>query len=259
MKSKYPIVLVHGLAVKDFKIFRAFGKIEKTLQEEGYRVYTAEIDGFGTVENNAAQLKSYIEGILGTEKVEKVNLIAHSKGGLDAKYMVQHLDMEDKVASLTTLCTPHKGASLATKLLKMPKFLLYIIAFFINFWYRIFGDKRPDALKACQQLQVTPHVETVALHISEKVYCQSYSSVLDKGREDFVMDVPLMLLKKFDERPSDGLVSVESAQFANYKGHCMEESVSHSEIIDLMTKKKKKEKIFAFYRQVCFELTEMGF
>ena len=120
MKSKYPIILVHGVAVKDFLFFKAFGKIEKILKTEKYHVYTAATDAFGSIESNAAQLKAYIQKVLKEEQAEKVNLIAHSKGGLDAKYMVQHLDMEDKVASLTTLCTPHQGASLASILLKMP-------------------------------------------------------------------------------------------------------------------------------------------
>ena len=259
MKSKYPIILVHGVAVKDFLFFKAFGKIEKILKTEKYHVYTAATDAFGSIESNAAQLKAYIQKVLKEEQAQKVNLIAHSKGGLDAKYMIQHLCMEDKVASLTTLCTPHQGASLASTLLKLPKVLLYIIAFFINVGYRILGDKHPDSLKACQQLQRTAYLEDDFLHIYEKIYCQSYSSVLEKSREDFVMDVPLMLFKKFDQCPSDGLVSVESAKFANYKGLCMEESVSHTEIIDLMTKKSKKEKIFSFYRQLCAELVEMGF
>ena len=39
---------------------------------------------------------------------EKVNIIAHSKGGLDSRYMITHLGLADKVASLTTVATPPK-------------------------------------------------------------------------------------------------------------------------------------------------------
>ena len=56
MKTKYPIILVHGIVVKDFKKFKAFGKIEKILKNEGFIVYTATTDGFGTIENNAIVL-----------------------------------------------------------------------------------------------------------------------------------------------------------------------------------------------------------
>ena len=84
MKTKYPIILVHGVALKDYKFFKAFGHIEKTLQEQGYDVYTSETDGFGTIENNAEQLKKQVISIMEKHNVNKVNLIAHSKGGLDS-------------------------------------------------------------------------------------------------------------------------------------------------------------------------------
>ena len=59
------------------QVFRAFEHIQKKLLEEGYRVYVANTDGVGTVENNAAQLKKQIEEILEKEGAEKINIIAH--------------------------------------------------------------------------------------------------------------------------------------------------------------------------------------
>ena len=49
MKTKYPIILVHGIVLKDWSFFKAFGRIEKVLKEEGYTVYTSNTDGFGTI------------------------------------------------------------------------------------------------------------------------------------------------------------------------------------------------------------------
>lgn len=259
MKSQYPFILVHGVALKDFLFFKAFGRIGKMLEKEGYRVYTARTDAFGTIETNAAQLKSETEKLLRDTGAEKVNIIAHSKGGLDARYMIEHLGMEGKVASLTTLCTPHRGSALASRILRLPEFVLHILDFVLNLVYRIGGDKRPAALAVCRQLQAVPEDKTVVLHVSDKVYCQSYSAVLEKKRLDFVMDVPLMYFKTFENGPSDGMVSVESAKYGNYRGECMEESVSHSEIVDFGTKKKKKEKVFLFYKRLCAELAEKGF
>ena len=107
MKSKYPFILVHGVALKDFLSFKSFGRIEKILNENGYFTITAKHDAFGTIENNAYQLKEEIEKILQKYNVEKVNIIAHSKGGLDSKYLIDHLGGDQYVASLTTICTPH--------------------------------------------------------------------------------------------------------------------------------------------------------
>ena len=61
MMSKYPILLAHGIVVKDFKYFKAFGRIEKTLKDAGYIVYTSNTDGFGTIDGNALQLKEQIQ------------------------------------------------------------------------------------------------------------------------------------------------------------------------------------------------------
>ena len=43
---------------------------------------------------------------------EPVNLISHSMGGLDARYLISRLDMAGRVRSLTTVSAPHRGTSL---------------------------------------------------------------------------------------------------------------------------------------------------
>ena len=110
MATKYPLILVHGIMLKDILHFRAFGKIEHILRKSGHSTYTSNHDGLGSIENNAAQLASYINNVLEKENADKVNIIAHSKGGLDALYMIDRLGMSKKVASVTFLCTPHKGS-----------------------------------------------------------------------------------------------------------------------------------------------------
>lgn len=248
----YPIILVHGIVLKDINFFKAFGRIEKKLKAEGYRVVTARTDGFGTIENNAEQLKKHILEILSEEGVDKVNLIAHSKGGLDAKYMIENLDMREHIASLTTLCTPHKGSPIASFLLRLPKWLTKFMAFWINLTYRILGDKHPDSLAVCRQLQLQEN----ELPIPDGVYCQSYSASIERSRDDFIMGIPLAFSHHLENKPSDGLVSVDSAQFGTYNGNV---NLSHSEIVDFMVKKKKRERIYAFYTQICEDLSQRGF
>ena len=122
--TKYPIILVHGIVIKNFKHFRAFGKIEKELRQKGFIVYSSNIDGFGTIETNAQMLKEEILDILKKENVDKVNIIAHSKGGLDSKYMIENLEMEENVATLTTLCTPHRG----TILMELRRIKIFVVS-----------------------------------------------------------------------------------------------------------------------------------
>ena len=257
MKTKYPILLVHGIIFKESKIFNAFGKIGKKLQAQGYCVHVGRHDGFGTIENNAKQLKGQIEDILKRENTEKINLIAHSKGGLDCKYLIRELAMQDKIASLTTLCTPHFGSPVASRIMKYPKFLLKTVAFWVNFWYRIFGDKHPDAYNVCKELRL--HDDVDSFPFSDKVYCQSYSSTLKKVKDDFVMSIPLIFSRSIHNGSTDGLVPADSSVFEIYRGDCISDSLSHSQVVDFMVPKKKKELVYSFYYAVCEELAEMGF
>ena len=75
MSTKYPIILVHGLMLKDYKSFRAFGHIERFLRSKGYSVYTSDADGVGSIENNALQLKRQILKIIRESGAKKVNLM----------------------------------------------------------------------------------------------------------------------------------------------------------------------------------------
>lgn len=259
MICKYPIILVHGIANKQLRILKAFGRIERVLDNEGHTVYVADTDAFGTIEDNANQLKRYIARVMTETGATRVNIIAHSKGGLDAKYMIKNLGMEDHIASLTTLCTPHKGSVIASRIWKLPKWIKKTFAFFIDSFYRIFmKDENPNSLKACEQLQCIDESKDT-LGFSHKVYCQSYSTTLKRGRDCFIMALPMKIYKHFEKTDNDGLVSTESAKFANYRGECLDISISHTQIIDLFSKKSQKEKIYAFYKNLCSELADMGF
>ena len=257
--TKHPIILVHGVALKDFKTFKAFGKIESVLKEAGYDAYTARTDGFGKIETNAVQLKTYIEEILKESNAEKVNIVAHSKGGLDTRYMIDTLGLREKVASVTFLCTPHKGSQIATKLYALPSPIKHGIALPLNFWYKIFGDEKPDVLEVCRHLTHSPDGVLNDFGDHDGIFMQSYSTTLKRSRDDFIMGIPLIFSRKFEADSSDGMVSVESSKFREYRGDCTDESVSHSEIVDFMANKKKKEKIYAFYLSLAEELEARGY
>ncbi len=59
-----------------------------------------------------------IKEILEETGSDKVNIIAHSKGGLDSRYAISCLGAAPYVASLTTINTPHRGCEFADWLLK---------------------------------------------------------------------------------------------------------------------------------------------
>ena len=259
MKTKYPILLVHGVMIKDWKFIKCFGNIKKMLNQAGFDVETSKTDGFGTIENNAIQLKKQVEEMLIKYNTSKVNIIAHSKGGLDSKYMIKELNMESSIASLTTLCTPHKGSKIADKILMLPKWIIKILEFWINLIYKIFKDENPDCLTVAKQLESVEDIETKTKNFSDVVYCQSYSTTLKRSKDDFIMGIPLIFSRKYEHDKSDGMVSNNSSKFGIYKGDCLEESVSHSEIIGYSLSKKKRKRIEEFYIRLCKDIMELGF
>lgn len=260
MKTKYPIVLVHGLAMKDTFFMKTFGRIDRILRIQGYEVHKSRIDSFGSVENNAAQLKEELLALMADTGADKVNIVAHSKGGLDAKYMIARLDMADSVASLTTLCTPHKGSPVASFVLRFPRWMLRIAAGCVNGFYRLLGDRQPDSLTACEQLRRRQEA-TEPLGVWEPVLCQSYSSTIHAGDYwgDLMMSVPLIAAAFVEKRTaSDGMVPQDSAVFGHYRGECTDASLSHTEIIDFFCMDRKKDKVYAFYSGLCEELARAG-
>lgn len=154
------------------------------------------------------------------EDCVKVNIIAYSKGGLNAKYMCEHLDMEVHVFSLTTLCTPHKASPLANAIYSLPRWILPIIAFFINFWYCIFKDKYPESLKVYKELSYVHSMEEETFNRPSFIYCQSYLTKLKKASDDFILGLPLLFCHFFEKgKYIDGLVIKDLTIFGADKGN----------------------------------------
>jgi triacylglycerol lipase len=123
--APYPFVLAHGFfgfekfAGKDFITY--FYKVKERLALEGEVVDTPAVDPFNDSDFRGHQLIDRIEAFRALTGAAKVNIIAHSQGGLDAR-VVAH-DRPDLVASVVTISTPHFGtpvADVAMKLLADP-------------------------------------------------------------------------------------------------------------------------------------------
>ncbi|MFS8070390.1 MAG: lipase family alpha/beta hydrolase [Byssovorax sp.] len=119
--TKYPIVLCHGMAGFDslFGVLDYFYGVESSLTSSGAKVYITHVPQFSSSEARGEALLDQIEHIVAVSGKSKVNLIGHSHGGLDARYVASV--RPDLVASVTSVGTPHKGAEIATFLRKNVK------------------------------------------------------------------------------------------------------------------------------------------
>ncbi len=111
--TRYPIVLAHGAGGFDelFGVYEYWYGIPDALSEGGADVYVTEVSQLASTEARGEQLLEQVEEIVVTAGVARVNIIGHSHGGLDARYVAAV--RPELVASVTTVGTPHRGAELA--------------------------------------------------------------------------------------------------------------------------------------------------
>jgi pimeloyl-ACP methyl ester carboxylesterase len=109
-------VLVHGYFGTDqfFGLLDYFHDVPERLRSAGYDVTTPVTDAFNWSEARAAQLAVQVDAVLARTGARKVNLLGHSQGGMDARVLVSGLGYADRVASVTTVATPHRGTPLLT-------------------------------------------------------------------------------------------------------------------------------------------------
>jgi triacylglycerol lipase len=94
-----------------FGIYQYFYGIPHALESGGAVVYVTEVPQFNSTEVRGEVLLAQIEEILAVSGAQKVNLIGHSHGGLDVRYVAAVAP--ELVASVTTVGSPHAGAELA--------------------------------------------------------------------------------------------------------------------------------------------------
>ncbi len=268
-KTKYPIMLIHGVGARDFKRFNYWGRIPKALQDNGAVIFYGHQDSWASIESNAQTIKENMLGILEETGCEKFNVIAHSKGGLEARYLISSLDMADKIASLTTIATPHHGSQTIDRILMLPEALHRCAAFLVDSCSRLIGDSKPDFYRTSRNFSTTDSKKFNEENPdSPGVYYQSYAAVMRSSLSDITLLISHCVIKSI-EGENDGLVSAKSAVWANYKGELRGASrrgISHTDAIDLRRKRlTKATKVNAVsditdkYIQIVSELKEMGF
>lgn len=115
-----PIVLHHGLmGMGDLRLgpikLHYFRGIDRAIGERGHPVIVSRVHPTAGIATRARQLKETILRqleILGRPR-DRVIIIGHSMGGLDARYLISRLGMEDRVEALLSVSTPHRGSSYA--------------------------------------------------------------------------------------------------------------------------------------------------
>jgi len=265
---KYPILLVHGMGFRDRKIFCYWGRIPKVLRSSGAQIYFGEQDSNGTLEDNAQCVAKRIDEVLTETGAEKVNIIAHSKGGLESRYLISTLGYGEKVASLTTISTPHHGSKTVDLLMKTPQWLVRAAAFCVDIWFGLLGDKRPRTYRAiCLFKTDMAEVFNQANLDDPGVYYQSYAFVMKSPFSDITMFLPSLVVGMI-EGENDGLLTPETAKWGNFQGVCRgngRRGISHADEVDMRRRPLSRKSgavisdIIDLYQKIALDLIKRGY
>lgn len=260
--TRYPLLLVHGIGFRDLRYFNYWGRIPRELMRNGAVIYYGNQEALGTVASNGEDIRHRIFQILEETGCQKVNILAHSKGGLDARYAISKLEMAPYVASLTTINTPHGGCRFVDRACKLPEGLYRFVAACFDRSFRKLGDKNPDFYTATHQFSTW---ETARLNegMPDKpgVYYQSYMSKMKHAWSHFLLCIPYCMIRHL-EGENDGLVSVSSARWGEFQGifsNSHSRGISHGDMIDLTREDYRGFDVTETYVQIVSELKRKGF
>ncbi len=269
-RTKYPILLVHGMGFRDWKRINYWGRIPKMLEKAGNAIYYGKQDANATIETNARVLAEEIKRILEKEHAEKINVIAHSKGGLDIRYAISEYKLSDYIASFTTISTPHNGSKTIDKLLKIPRWLLRAGCKVFDLWMRLIGDKEPATYEVIKSFSTEFAKSFDQENDYSAIYCQSYGFVMSSNFSDGFMFLQHLFVKMI-EGENDGLLTPDAVRWKNYRGTFTgsgRRGISHCDEIDMrrhrLSRKVPKAKyeisdMAEFYMDLVEELAEKGF
>lgn len=264
----YPIVLMHGFnASADEEKSLTFYKVAQELAKDGHQVTMINVPPYNSLEQRANVASVQIIGVLNDfikrhpQEPPRVNIIGHSMGGLDARWIASHISQDDqkidrdywrgKIASLTTISTPHRGSQIADEALdffpaKTDGARNNIINALGDLWRSGFSDQsnRTSLVKALTDLSVA-QAPTIARATPSRtdIFYQSFAAIsqsdddpsseeqarIDRSQRAACgiilgseqapdardeLDSSLTVLSKWlGTAPNDGMVSVDSAKF----------------------------------------------
>ena len=154
---------------------------------------------------------------------DRVNLVAHSMGGLDARYLIRELGMHAVVASLVTVSTPHHGSPLCDVVHERPERLQAALGRL----YELQGNTATE--------EITADVRAAVAELTPGYVCETFNTAVPDhpdvrywsyaGRAGKGTDVPISPFLIVQNRliyrregVNDGFVSVESARWGTFLG-----------------------------------------
>lgn len=221
--TRYPVVLLHGFGAMANAMQGGILHAEAmTLRAHGIAAYAPHVNPYDTIDVRASAWARRLGLVLEETGSEKLNLIAFSSGGLDARVLATELGWADRIASLVTLSTPHRGTALADYVLDQPDrlraFTVGVMDVLGRAAYEVAPPNAADGVSELRPASVSARFspdETI-----EGVWCASFAGRAGKGT-DVPMYPPLVVPNRILyglAGLNDGIVPTDSMHWGENLG-----------------------------------------
>jgi triacylglycerol lipase len=257
----HPVLLCHGYGaivslVKPSPLY----DVAMLMRRHNVLAFAPNIVPYAKIETRAARWVDVMQKVIDQTGTDKLNIVAHSMGGLDMRYALSQLDAAPYTASMTTVCAPNRGTSLAELGINAPTAIRDRLVDLMD-WMgnHVYPGDESDALGSVEQL--TRHYVTQkfnpAVPDAPDIPYYSFSCKVGKAT-----DHPVQVINRYQnnhiyeqEGANDGMVSVESAQWGQHMGTGR---LSHMEQLNLRVKEERKPLFEAFWLDVLKMLEDKG-
>ena len=202
-----------------------------------------------------------MDRILEETNADRLSIIAHSMGGLDARYLIHEKGWHELVDVLVTVATPHRGSSIATLTLDQPDAVRKWVSDMAD-WLgtHILEDGSANIRQALKELTPEYVEDTFNPNVPNHPDVEYWSYGCQAGEGTDIPIDPIFryfnryLFKK--EGVNDGIVSVRSARWGDYLGtinadHARQVGIRSTLAADFDSKK--------FYATIAERLADHGY
>ncbi len=251
---------MHGLGISS-QLFRGggFNEVSQALQQSGIRAVFRQVPPYQPIGKRAAGWQAHIEELLAQVGADRINLIAFSAGGLDARYGIATSWDASRIASLVTVSSPHGGTALSPAFKRLDSGLGHVITRRMDtLSHKYFPDATSEAVSAIEEM--TP--DRLRARFSsfpdppEEIRCLSVAAMAGKGTGTHI--TPLLIpgnrILYRHEGPNDGFVSASSAVWGDFLGSVC---ADHAQLYGIPFARRSFD-IKRFYHSLCYLLADMG-
>lgn len=259
--TRFPVLLVHGwTGFEAIGPLAYFYRVVVTLEQLGYPLSVAVLDAYNHTTVRSAQLAEQIDETLVEWRARKVDLLGHSQGGIDSRAAVSMHGRGDVVSAVLTIASPHRGTYLTDVALGLaPGAAEDLVGALLNFVGAVTWQQKTDARASFYSLSEAymqgefnpqnpddPRVEYIS-YTGRTCDALAYLDPENECRDlcDPLIGWAYRMLKE-TRGANDGLVTVESAKWGEYRGEMVADHIDEVGQIAGITDPKFDH--LAFYR-----------